>query len=87
MSFLIRRNSSKDTKEKKNESKTSSGTGSTGGLSTDVSEFRKIFEGITVKSLTLGPTLGTGTFGRVRLVTYSHQNKPFYFALKMLKKN
>ena len=39
---------------------------------------------------TIGDTLGTGTFGRVRLVSY-HQPplspKPLHFALKMLKKS
>jgi len=47
----------------------------------------------------LGDTLGTGTFGRVRIVTYSPPTaaagsdpdappaKPLYFALKMLKKS
>jgi len=76
MSFLRRHSSAKEKKESK--------TASDG-----VSEFRKLFEGITtlsVKNFTLGPTLGTGTFGRVRLVTYTHNSKPSYFALKMLKK-
>jgi len=80
MSSFLRRNSAAN-KEKK-ETKTSSAT-------ENVSEFRKLFEGISslgVKSFTLGPTLGTGTFGRVRLVTYTHNSKPYYFALKMLKK-
>jgi len=34
-----------------------------------------------------GETLGTGTFGRVRLVTYQQSNKTHVFALKMLKKS
>jgi serine/threonine protein kinase len=34
----------------------------------------------------MGDTLGTGTFGRVRLVTYNHKRN-LYFALKMLKKS
>lgn len=34
----------------------------------------------------IGDTLGTGTFGRVRLVSYNYENKNIYFALKMLKK-
>ena len=39
---------------------------------------------------TIGDTLGTGTFGRVRLVSYHHpplSAKPLHFALKMLKKS
>lgn len=35
----------------------------------------------------VGDTLGTGTFGRVRLVTYQHTAKTHIFALKMLKKS
>lgn len=35
----------------------------------------------------MGPTLGTGTFGRVRIVTYEHKGQKLYFALKMLKKS
>ena len=49
---------------------------------------RKHFNNIklTRSRFLLGATLGTGTFGRVRLVTYHHK-KPMYFALKMLKKS
>ena len=39
---------------------------------------------------TIGDTLGTGTFGRVRLVSYHHpplSAKTLHFALKMLKKS
>ena len=38
----------------------------------------------------VGDTLGTGTFGRVRLVSYMQPSlspKPLHFALKMLKKS
>jgi protein kinase X len=42
---------------------------------------------LTPKDFKTGDTLGTGTFGRVRLVTYTYNNKPSYFALKMLKKS
>ena len=49
---------------------------------------RKHFESIRLSKnrFLMGDTLGTGTFGRVRLVTYSHQ-KTLYFALKMMKKS
>jgi serine/threonine protein kinase len=40
----------------------------------------------TVNSFELGETLGTGTFGRVRLVKCKVQGKTHYFAMKLLKK-
>jgi serine/threonine protein kinase len=54
----------------------------------EVEILRKHFSTIklTRNRFLLGDTLGTGTFGRVRLVTYSHK-KPMYFALKILKKS
>ena len=50
---------------------------------------RKHFGKMELKRSTfiLGTTLGTGTFGRVRLVTYKQTKKPLYFALKMLRKS
>ncbi len=42
---------------------------------------------LSKKTFVFGDTLGTGTFGRVRLVTYSMNKKIQYFALKMLKKS
>jgi serine/threonine protein kinase len=43
---------------------------------------------MTQELFSLGSTLGTGTFGRVRLVTYKHTDgKKHVFALKMLKKS
>lgn len=39
------------------------------------------------RSFSVDALYPTGTFGRVRLVTYNYKNKPMYFALKMLKKN
>jgi len=41
---------------------------------------------LTKKKFQVGETLGTGTFGRVRMVTYNYK-KPMYYALKMLKKS
>jgi len=41
---------------------------------------------LTKKKFLVGETLGTGTFGRVRMVTYNYK-KPMYYALKMLKKS
>jgi len=43
--------------------------------------------GVSKRSFVLGTTLGTGTFGRVRIVTYSLNSKVYYYALKMLKKS
>jgi len=53
----------------------------------DVTELRTHFSQIPLsqKMFTIGATLGTGTFGRVRLVSYDFK-KIQYFALKMLKK-
>jgi serine/threonine protein kinase len=42
---------------------------------------------LTVNMFTFGNTVGTGTFGRVRVVTHSVKNTPMHFALKMLKKS
>ena len=39
---------------------------------------------INLKDLILGKTIGTGTFGRVRIARYSTTEK--YFALKIMKK-
>jgi serine/threonine protein kinase len=41
---------------------------------------------LVVKDFVIGPTLGTGTFGRVRQVQYRHDSSKIVFALKMLKK-
>lgn len=40
-----------------------------------------------VDSFEVRDTLGTGTFGRVRLVTYRHRGKAHHLALKMMKKS
>lgn len=42
---------------------------------------------LTVEQFDLRDTLGTGTFGRVRLVTFVHKGKPHHLALKMMKKS
>lgn len=54
----------------------------------DVRELRAHFATVNLsrRLFHLGDTLGTGTFGRVRVVSYNH-NKTYYFALKMLKKS
>ena len=44
-------------------------------------------QNLSVKLFKLGDTLGTGTFGRVRIVTYEGNGKKDYYALKMLKKS
>jgi len=41
---------------------------------------------LTIKDFTIGTTLGTGTFGRVRQVQYRNDTSKIVFALKMLKK-
>ena len=43
--------------------------------------------GVSVRSFVIGDTLGTGTFGRVMLVTCTHNKRVLYFALKSLKKS
>jgi serine/threonine protein kinase len=55
----------------------------------EVKRLRKLFTGMNLQRDTfrIGDTLGTGTFGRVRLVTYDQKGKTSYFALKMLKKS
>jgi len=54
----------------------------------EVTTLRRHFAGakLTKKKFLVGETLGTGTFGRVRMVTYNYK-KPMYYALKMLKKS
>jgi len=54
----------------------------------EVTALRRYFAAakLTKKRFLVGETLGTGTFGRVRLVTYNFK-KPMYYALKMLKKS
>jgi serine/threonine protein kinase len=54
----------------------------------EVERLRKHFESIplSLSIFRLGSTLGTGTFGRVRLVHYNHRTR-LHFALKMLKKS
>lgn len=74
---------------KKKKSKKSDGKGDSGTAHAEVQMLREHFESVrplSVKKFLLGDTLGTGTFGRVRLVTYYHK-KALYFALKMLKKS
>lgn len=41
---------------------------------------------LTRDAFDLGLTLGTGSFGRVRIVTHTIQKKTYYFALKILRK-
>lgn len=55
----------------------------------EVTALRRHFasQRMSKKKFIIGATLGTGTFGRVRLVTYKHQDRSFYFALKMMKKS
>jgi serine/threonine protein kinase len=43
--------------------------------------------GVSARSFVLGDTLGTGTFGRVSLVSYTYNKRVLYFALKCLKKS
>lgn len=43
-------------------------------------------EKVDLSLFTLGPTLGTGTFGRVRLASAQIDGTTYYMALKMLKK-
>jgi hypothetical protein len=90
MAFLFK-------KKKKKESKSSSSNESKGGTSgssatdSNVAKLRAHFKSLPKLNrakFQVGTTLGTGTFGRVRLVTYYVKpNKPLYFALKMLKKS
>lgn len=62
-------------------------------LSDDTIILRQHFHSLPSLSrhlFTIGDTLGTGTFGRVRLVSYHHaplSPKQLHFALKMLKKS
>mmetsp|Transcript_10395 Transcript_10395/g.15043 ORF Transcript_10395/g.15043 Transcript_10395/m.15043 type:complete len:355 (+) Transcript_10395:67-1131(+) len=44
-------------------------------------------EGLSRNVFELGKTLGTGSFGRVRIVTYVMNGKKYYFALKILRKS
>ena len=55
----------------------------------DVVELREHFASFELSRdcFDLGDTLGTGTFGRVRLVVYTYNKKPMYYALKILKKS
>lgn len=46
----------------------------------------KAEKGLSIKDFELGPTLGTGTFGRVRQVRFRSSPSQQVFALKMLKK-
>ena len=41
---------------------------------------------LSIRDFEIGPTLGTGTFGRVRQVRFKHSLSPHVFALKMLRK-
>jgi len=58
-------------------------------ISDDVFNIRKHFDNVKLGKniFSIGDTLGTGTFGRVRLVTYPVEKEKRYFALKMLKKS
>lgn len=79
MSFLFK---------KKKEETPDTGSDEKGAEDNDVLVMRKHFDSIELdkKIFKVGDTLGTGTFGRVRLVTYKHK-KNYYLALKMLKKS
>lgn len=57
-------------------------------INDEVGELRDHFTSLELSSrlFELGDTLGTGTFGRVRLVVYNFK-KSLYFALKILKKS
>lgn len=76
MSFLFKKKDSKAGDEKKEVK-----------ASDEVTELREHFSGLELSSklFELGDTLGTGTFGRVRLVVYNYK-RTMYFALKILKK-
>ena len=50
-----------------------------------VEEIRK-HKDITIKDFDIGPTLGKGTFGKVKQVQYRKIKSDFVFALKILKK-
>lgn len=78
MAFLFKKKKASDADENK-EIKASD----------DVLAFREHFSALELSSkiFDLGDTLGTGTFGRVRLVTYNSNKKQHYFALKILKKS
>jgi len=58
-------------------------------VSDEVSELRQHFRSIALSRdlFEVGDTLGTGTFGRVRLIVYHHNKKVVYFALKILNKS
>lgn len=82
MSFLFRRRSRQNEEKKRVQENASK-------VSSEVAKLRRLFSSMELSknTFTVGTTLGTGTFGRVRLVSYRHKNKKtFYFALKMLKK-
>jgi len=55
----------------------------------DIVAIRKHFANMELnkESFKVGTTLGTGTFGRVRIITYGHKKEKLFFALKMLKKS
>ncbi|CEO94837.1 unnamed protein product (mitochondrion) [Plasmodiophora brassicae] len=53
---------------------------------TKIREYLASRENLSLSTFTIGATLGTGTFGRVRLATIAIDGKPKYMALKMLKK-
>lgn len=95
MSFLFKKKEKKDTpaEDGRPTSTTIAEHEETKGGSSqedaEVLAIRKHFSTIELskKTFVFGDTLGTGTFGRVRLVTYSMNKKIHYFALKMLKKS
>lgn len=84
MSFLFK----KKKKKSRNDDDAGGGDAKESKSSNEVSTLRKHFAqvNLTRKKFVVGTTLGTGTFGRVRLVTYNYK-KTMYFALKMLKKS
>ena len=55
-------------------------------LTQHIRTFLQSNQSISKSSFQLHTTLGTGTFGRVRLVNYIHDNSQYTFALKILKK-
>ena len=50
-----------------------------------VKEIRK-HPDISIRDFEIGPTLGKGTFGKVKQVQFRHIQSEFVFALKILKK-
>lgn len=88
MSFLFKKKKKKKGKSKSSSSSSSSST-SLDKVSVEVAALRKHFESIKLEKSTfkIGDTLGTGTFGRVRLVSYEFQGKEVWYAFKMLKKS